>query len=308
MLKSKKRAFTLIELSIVLIVLGIITVGVLKGTGLISSSKIGVARSLTARSVVQNIDGLVAWYESTSFDSFDASDVSDGHKINNWYDISPASIPQKSNRNKLAAKTGNVTYVKKGINEVPSLQFSSSGGSVTNLQLSSFYQGSTAQNTVFIVFQQNARTYVSSYDRWIIDSYSSASTTSFGYSDVSGVDDIRLNGGSTTIATGSTDAPSFIDGKSYIAAIYYDGTYSKAYLNNTATTVGAGYLGSGVTNPGSNSLTGLTVGSLKDDTSASRFVGLISEIIIYNRVLKDLERKDVFRYLAKKYNIAVSGI
>lgn len=305
MLKQKKRAFTLIELSIVLIIIGIITVGVLKGTGLVSSAKLNTARSLTARSVVQNIDGLVAWYESTSFDSFDAADASDGHTISNWYDISPDSIPQK--KNKLTAKTGNVTYVKKGINEVPSLQFSSSG-SVTNLQLSSFYQGSTAQNTVFIVFQQNARTYVSSYDRWIIDSYSSASTTSFGYSDVSGVDDIRLNGGSATIATGSTDAPSFIDGKSYIAAIYYDGTYSKAYLNNTATTVGAGYLGSGVTNPGSNSLTGLTVGSLKDDTSASRFVGLISEIIIYNRVLKDSERKDIFRYLAKKYNIAVSGI
>lgn len=304
MFKQKKRAFTLIELSIVLIIIGTITVGVLKGTGLISSSKLSVARSLTARSIVSQIDGLVVWYETSSRDSLIESESIDNGTITTWYDINPASISQK--KNTLTNKTGAVKYIKKGINDTPSLQFSSQNdGSVTNLQLSSFYQGSTTQNTVFIVFQQNTRTYVSSYDRWIIDSYSSASTTSFGYSDVSGVDDIRVNGGSTSATTGVTDAPSFNDGKSYIAAIYYDGAYSKAYLNNTATTVGAGYLSA---TPGSNSLTGLTVGSLKDDTNASRFVGLISEIIIYNRVLKDSERKDIFRYLAKKYSIVVSGI
>lgn len=301
---KKKGAFTILELSIVLIIIGIITVGILKGTGLISSSKISLARSLTAKSVVSQIDGLVVWYETSSRDSFLESESVNGGVITNWYDISPSSLPQK--KNTLTAKTGAVKYITQGINNIPSLQFSGqSDSSVTNLQLSSFYQGSTSQNTIFIVFQQMTRNYISSYDRWIIDSHSSASTSSIGYSDVSGVDDFRINAGSATAYTSSTNAPIFADNKAYIAAIYYDGAYSKAYLNDITKMVGDGYLSP---NPGSNYLSGLTVGSLKSDVSESRFVGLISEIIIYNRFLKEIERNDIFRYLAKKYNMNVVGI
>lgn len=301
---KKREAFTILELSIVLIIIGIITVGIIKGTGLISSSRINIARSLTAKSVVSQIDGLVAWYETSSRDSFLENESVNDAVISNWYDISPASIPQK--KNTLAAKTGAIKYIAQGINNVPSLQFSSQiDSSVTNLQLSSFYQGSTSQNTIFIVFQQMPRNYVSPHDRWIIDSHSSASTSSVGYSDVLGVDDFRINAGSTTAYTSSTNAPIFADNKAYIAAIYYDGAYSKAYLNDVTKMVGDGYLSP---NPGSNYINGLTVGSLKSDVSESRFVGLISEIIIYNRVLKEIERNDIFRYLAKKYTMNVVGI
>lgn len=300
---KKQQAFTLLELTIVLVVIAVMTVGIFKGAGLVNSSKISVARSLTERSPVPKIDGLVVWYETSSLDSFLKSEASNDATVTTWYDLNPASLPLQ--KNTLVTKTGAVKYVKNGINNVPSLQFSSKNdGSVTNLQLSAFSQGSTAQNTVFLVFQQQSRTYASSDERWILDSHSSASGSAIGYADISGVDTVRSDSG-TTVYSGATNPPSFGDEKSFIVAVYYDQAYTKAYVNDATVVAGGGYFN---TSPGSNKISGLTIGSLKGDINASRFVGLISEIIIYNRVLKNDERKDIFTYLSKKYSIPVAGI
>lgn len=300
---KKQQAFTLLELTIVLVVIAVMTVGIFKGAGLVNSSKISVARSLTERSPVPKIDGLVVWYETSSLDSLLKSEASNNSTVTTWYDLSPASVPLR--KNTLTAKTGAVKYIKNGINNVPSLQFSSKNdGSVTNLQLSAFAQGSTAQNTVFLVFQQQPRTYISTDERWILDSHSSASSSAIGYADISGVDTVRSDSG-TTVYSGSTNPPSFGDEKSFIVAAYYDQAYTKAYVNDATVVTGGGYFNA---TPGSNKITGLTIGSLKGDINASRFVGLISEIIIYNRVLKNDERKDIFIYLSKKYSIPVTGI
>jgi hypothetical protein len=58
--------------------------------------------------------------------------------------------------------------------------------------------------------------------------------------------------------------------------------------------------------PGSNALTGLTIGM--DKSGSNGFNGYISEIIIYDRQLKLQERKDVMSYLAKKYRITVANL
>ena len=74
-----------------------------------------------------------------------------------------------------------------------------------------------------------------------------------------------------------------------------------AYVNDAENISGAT-----AANSGSNSLNGITIGNNKNNNAG--FGGLISEIIIYNRPLKLNERKDVMRYLAKKYKINVNGI
>ena len=296
---KKQQAFTLLELTIVLVVIAIMTVGIFKGAGLVNSSKISVARSLTERSPVPKIDGLVVWYETSSLDSLLKSEASNNSTVTTWYDLNPASVALRENT--LVTKTGAVKYVKNGINNVPSLQFSSKDDvSVTNLQLAAFSQGSTAQNTVFLVFKQQSRTDTSPYARWILDSHSSASFSAIGYSATA----VRSYNGTAVVSSGYTNPPSFDDEKSYIIAVYYDQAYTKAYVNDTTVVTGGGYFNA----TGSNKITGLTIGSWKNDSSVNRFVGLISEIIIYNRVLKSDERKDIFAYLSKKYSIPVAGI
>ncbi len=299
---KKQQAFTLLELTIVLVVIAIMTVGIFKGAGLVNSSKISVARSLTERSPVPKIDGLVVWYETSSLDSLLKSEASNNYTVTTWYDLNPTSVALRENT--LVTKTGAVKYVKNGINNVPSLQFSSKNDGLVNLQLAAFSQGSTAQNTVFLVFKQQSRTYISTDERWILDSHFLASSSAIGYADISGVDTVRSNSG-TTVYSGATNPPSFGDEKSFIVAVYYDQAYTKAYVNDATVVTGGGYFNA---TPGSNKITGLTIGSLKNDNNANRFVGLISEIIIYNRVLKSDERKDIFAYLSKKYSIPVAGI
>ena len=69
--KSRPRsAFSLIEISIVILIIGILIAGVIQGGKLLQKFRLQTARSLTNSSVVSEITGLVAWYESTVAESF----------------------------------------------------------------------------------------------------------------------------------------------------------------------------------------------------------------------------------------------
>lgn len=297
---KKQQAFTLLELTIVLVVIAVMTVGIFKGAGLVNSSKISVARSLTERSPVPKIDGLVVWYETTSIDSLLKSEASNNSTVTTWYDLSPASVPLR--KNTLTAKTGAVKYIKNGINNLPSLSFSYEGDpSVTTLQLASFYQGSNSQSTVFFVFKEKYKS--SSNASYLLDAYSSDPYYQIFYNESGSSDNIRIYTGSAT--SNSVTASLIQDERDHILAVYVDRSYSKAYLNDASSLVGGAYF---AVNPGSNALKSLTIGATKDDANNTRFVGLLSEIIIYNRVLKNDERKDIFTYLSKKYSIPVAGI
>ncbi len=279
----KKTAFTLVELLVVLIVILIIITGVIKGGSLTQASRILGARSITAKSVVPQINGLVAWYETSTKNSFLESQASKGAQITKWYDIGSSPVAPVSNTlTKTAAL--NVTYANEGINKFPSILFS--GSSSSKITLSSFYQGSSAQNTIFLVFNPSSLTSRAT----LVDSISSGSTASIGIkSNAVTINAGNLLSGSAKIETNN----------SYIVAAYFNGTISKIYMNNSETAVASG-------NSGSNTLTGLTIGA--DKSGAEMFTGMISEVIIYDRILAIQERRDVFRYLEDKYKITVTGI
>lgn len=287
---KKHSAFSMLEMTIVLIILGIISAGVLKGSSMLNVAKVNVARSITNKSNVANIDGLVAWYETSLIDSLKSSEAYNSGQISTWYDISPSSLILKRNTLTRTASSS-LTYVSSGINGLPSLNFSSSA----NLTLSQFYQGSSANNTIFIVFQPSVN---STVDRVLLDSYSSGSTSLIKFKN----QNIYANRGTADAILGTTyDSANFAQNSPYIAAIYLNGASSKAYVSNSATVVG-----NGGSNPGSNQLTGLTIGT--DKAGSNAFTGLISEIIIYNRPLPIKDRQDVFRYLASKYKIPTLGL
>lgn len=281
----KKTAFTLVELSIVLVVILIIITGVLKGGALTQTSRILGARSITAKSVVPQINGLIAWYETSTKNSLLESQASNATQITTWYDIgSSSTVPTPNTLTKAAA--ANVTYADDGINKVPSILFDGSSSS-SKITLSSFYQGSSAQNTIFLVFNPSA--FLTSHAT-LFDSISSGSTASIGIqSNAVTINAGTLLSGSATIETNN----------SYIVAAYFNGTISKIYMNDSETAISSG-------DAGSNSLTGLTIGATKSGTEM--FAGMISEVIIYDRILAIQERRDVFRYLADKYKITVTGI
>ena len=282
----KKSAFSLLELSVSLVVVSLLMAMVSQGIKIVASSRLTTARSLTSKSPVPNISGLIAWYETSSVDSFKTNEAFDGKQISAWYDISPNSIPAKKNALTRVASAA-VAYESDGINKIPSLLFNGTN----KIELANFYQGSTSQNTIFIVANPSTITTI------ILDSSSSGSNSNIGQNSNS----FSMNLGSL-VSTGTVTNPIVNLAKvSYIAAVYFNGSNSKVYFNSSSIIAGGSTI-----NPGTTPLTGISIGANR--SNASNYSGLISEIIIYNRPLQNQERKDVMSYLSKKYGILVTGL
>jgi hypothetical protein len=285
-----KKAYSLLELSIVTIIVGVLISGVVSGVGMIRASRISNARLFTSKSPVIEISGLVAWYETSLKDSLDGNQAIDGAAITNWYDLNPNSnsgVAGAIKKNKLSSVSPGATFISNGINGTPSINFASNA----RFTLSTFYQGTSSQSTIFLVLRP--LTTLSSTAQIVLDSISSANTTSIGLENTA----INLN---TGIGVDSaTITPNLSSGTDYVISTYLNNTNSQAFVNSASNALAAA-------NTGTNQLTGLTIGTNKSGNSG--FTGLISEVIIFNRVLKTQERKDVMNYLSKKYKISVAGL
>ena len=86
---SKLKAFSLIELSIVILIIGILVAGVTSSSRLIKRMKVVTAQNLTRNSPVSSIKDLSIWIETSLDESFDTAEESEGLNITNWYDINP---------------------------------------------------------------------------------------------------------------------------------------------------------------------------------------------------------------------------
>lgn len=285
-----KKAYTMIELSIVLIIAGLLVATVLVGgSALVRSARVSNARSATSDSPVPITDGLIAWYECSIPDSFISTEiVANSSNLSTWYDRSPLSLPLKKNALTTTAST-NVTYKFDGMNKAPSIVFSGSG----KLSIANFYQGSFAQATIFVTFNPTS----TSGTTTLLDSGPSNSTYSISISSTA----ITLNAGTAATTSSSGNPASIGTNKNYIIAAYFNNSSSKVYLNDTSNVTGNG----SALNAGSNIMNGLTVGA--NNAGSSGFNGQISEVIIFNRLLNVAERKAVMQYLAKKYQVTVNG-
>lgn len=301
---TTKNAFTLVELSIVILFIGVMIVGIVGASGMIRSAVISSARTFTVKSVVPQIDGLVAWYETSMKESFLAAEGYDTAQISTWYDISPGSLLGTASEHKnILTKTASsgVTYVADGINNLPSILITNTStdskkDSSNKFALADFYQGSLTQATIFVVARPAAL--ASSFGRIIVDSGHTDTVFAVGMGSNT---TMYINAGSAANTGTGSNSASFAIGQDYIATYYVNNSNSKAYLNNATTSAGNANIDSGT-----NLLSGLTVGS--DRNGYYGFQGLISEIIIYNRVLPIQERRDVMKYLSYKYKISVTGI
>ena len=109
MRKSNLRlqAFSLVEISVVIIIIGILIAGVTQGARLIDESRLKTARDLTVNSRINSMEQLVFWYEPTLVSSFSKADAVDGARVSQWNDNNPQSTT------KLHAKAGQKTILVK---------------------------------------------------------------------------------------------------------------------------------------------------------------------------------------------------
>ncbi len=133
-MKNKNRAFSLIELSIVVLIIGILIAGVTQGSRLVNASKVQTAQTLTQSAPVTSVQGLVLWLDSSREDSFISTETSNATALTKWYNVNP----QVSNVGRattslttFTAATSDITYKSVGINGLPSVAFANASRAST---------------------------------------------------------------------------------------------------------------------------------------------------------------------------------
>jgi len=283
--KISNKAFSLIELSVVILIIGILILGAIKGSDLYQEYRLQNFRKLTNDSPVRRISDLALWLETSNVNLFqnslDLRRVKDGDKIKKWFD---ASLKNNGLHLLQDNESRMPSYVLNGINNLPSVKYDSTENHFLYNSLNDFF---TPESTIFIVFTPV------SYNLTINQSYLYV----FGGS-------IAIESGYhsnydlfTYIGGGSNISVSLIKNKANIYIRKYDpsNNSSSIRINN----------GNAVT---SNATFSLPFQNpylhLGNHGSAVRtFGGFFGEFIIFNRVLNDGEIKLVENYLKNKWDI-----
>ncbi len=280
---SKKYAFSLIELSVVILIIALIIGGVTQSSKLIKKSRLATAQSLTQNSIVNNLDNIVAWYETSLDSSFLSDELNDGNLISTWLDNNPKAI----NKNNALQSTNiyKPQYLENifNNNSIPALRFNSS---------TMAFDGTTLANNSYTIFVVEQRRSNISKNYFI-----GGKTLNMNQNLILGY---RFN---TTITQAHYGNDMDVGVNSYTTPIpqihtfVFDSTRGKSYWLNSAL----------ISNNAAQTaaLTSFNQAAI-GEFNGSLFIGDLAEIIIFKSKLKNEDQKAVEIYLSKKYGINIS--
>jgi prepilin-type N-terminal cleavage/methylation domain-containing protein len=265
-----KTAFTLIELSIVLIIIGLVITAVVAGRSLVDVAKISGAKSITKTSAVNGIENLDLWLETTSDESFNQPLV-DGDTINRINDINPQLSSGVGDATQ-SSPTKRPTFKKNIQNGLPMMRFES--GDFLETSITHSY---VKPLTLFVVASTDD--YSGDFMTFVIQNFYyllGGSESKDFYSDING------GGGSLTVS---------IDQRA-IYAIRHNGSTVTYYKNGVS----------------SNS-SSIAINATNDNNKWRLVVepsgGYIGEVIMFQRAISDTELDNVEAYLSDKWGIAL---
>jgi prepilin-type N-terminal cleavage/methylation domain-containing protein len=291
--KQRRAAFSLIELSIVILIIGILVAGVTQSSRLIKAFRISSARTITASSPVYSIKDLAFWLDATSENNLlnqdGSNQVSDGDTISSWKDSSLKTTESFCTQGTIANQP---EYVEDAMNGRPALRYDSNAG---NMRLScTLPQGTNIETTIFMVFNWTSSSFIASNTLVIGNGGLGTTLTEIGsggnfqfriWNGASNLDVLQsnLNVGENIIMTRSNNPT----------------TNSSVLYKNGASVATSTASISGVY----SDLT-LTVGNYPN--TSRTLGGDIGEIIIFDRALKLSEIQDVEDYLSRKWGIKLN--
>ncbi len=328
-LNSKaSKAFSLIELSIVILIIGIIVAGITQSSRLVTQSKLKSAQNLTSSSPVAGIKSVSLWLEPTLDASFPSS-LDDEAFITQWNDTNPQTPSKLYAIPASGSSSLNIAYDSNGINGLPSIKFAGSATNAGVLSVSTTPVSTVSpfltetpvitvddpKNanafTAFVVYNLASDATTASMYNILYDGVSGTNGNGWGYyrASTTGIRTAVIGGTTATASTGGATLPV---NRAEIATITFSGNLlgsstgtrvTRLYINgaNGFTTT------NGINNPDTNIITPTTrmlIGSA-NPAGNNPWKGLISEIIIFDSVLKNQDLKDVASYLSKKYGISL---
>jgi len=283
MATQMKRAFSLVELSIVILIIGVLIAGIGQGIELVQDSRISSARMLTQSSRVNSLKGLILWLEPTSEASFSSTETLNNSTVSTWNDINPQATV-KNNATQTGASSSKPIYIEKGINNLPILRFDGGG---QNLK----YDGSALVNSEYTIF--------------VVEQKGNATDGGYFLDGSNGVPNGNLHlgyrsGFRITQAHHDSDMNYTLPSSSYgttpvIHSFWLSTSGGKKYWNNGGVTPEASEPGQTIV---LSSYIGARIGYY--------YKGDIAEIIMFSRALSDKDRQAVESYLGKKWAIKIS--
>lgn len=305
--KNFKRAFSLVEISIVILIIGLLIAGISKATDMFYDAELKSGRSLTKGAKVGRMANLALWLETTSAESFLDNERFKDTTVTLWRDINPQST------SKFIFKSGGAPkYIEEGQNNMPAigkfttatelfLPYSSEASGATVLPYPStqiFSSGAYA--TIFVVLKPaatvtnlisfcehtaSATPHVCSVGKEITLGLNGEGKLTFGF----------MNATATTSTLTSGNA--YASRNLIIVSAIKDTANQRLFVNGGDKAVLA---------------TANTYASTNAFSGTFRVGGTISpgieiyEIIVFSSNLSDADRYSVESYLGKKYNIPMA--
>jgi prepilin-type N-terminal cleavage/methylation domain-containing protein len=297
---KKHRAFSLIEISLVILIIGVLIGAILGASDLVFDARIRNARSITENSPIISIPDLELWFETVSERSFGESEASDGVAITRWNNIAPDASSFSFLSNSSAVASNRPVYTEDCIDSLPCLSFNGVGGSrifspkpvgIRSKYISAFLVFTGPENATpsfasqLISSDRNAAWNVNSG----VFSFSTSATASMSFvynmPSTFGIKNTQANSSATLQSA-----------RPYIYSVIDDNSSSIfQYVNGAA----ANTSGTGNSGAIEKSIGVFEVGS-------ASYQGKVGEIIIFSRALSAADRRTVEQYLAKKWGIALS--
>lgn len=283
---QSNKAFSLLEISIVILIIGILISGVSLGVDLYRDFRLASAKSLTQNSRVGRIEGLVLWLEASQKTSFEPDNIADGTAITKWKNIAPNLLPNDRSRFdavKSSLAASGPIYRENIVNSLPALEMSSSQNRC--MQVPSGFDGNGKNTTVFLVIK-TAENWSSTADYRMLS---------------------RWPAGAFYEIRGTNTPFSNLDNFSFFN--YYNSAKNKLYILNLIINRSENvnfYFNKTPLQSISSSWNGvysssdLYIGCKAGGTALFPNANYL-EIIIYDRVITDKERIAIEEYLSKKW-------
>jgi type II secretory pathway pseudopilin PulG len=285
----KKTAFSLFEISITILIISVLIAGTIQSSKIINKARLTKARGLTENSIVNNLDGLIGWWETSLESSFGNIKQEDGMSIATWHDRNPKALT-KNHATQTTSSYQSKLYFDLFNGSIPALRFDGTDDFFS-------FDGKELANSPYTIFVIEQRRSDNNFKYFLGTDSSGVSTLFLGF---------RLNNTLTYAHSSSRISftiPDFDSSKIIprMHTMLFNTTAGARYWEN-------GGVGSDASNAGQT--TALTevasAGIGRSMTSGNFYNGDIAEVIIFKRNLTTTERRSVEDYLSKKYGLTIS--